>query len=939
VLHGGAADLEAVAVLLAALGGGVDDQVHGAALDHIQDIGVGLGDAVDPLALNAGLCEGVAGAGGGIDLHAHLLKAPGDADHFGLVLVLHGDDDPAAPLGYLQTGALEGLQEGLGIGLGQTQHLAGGLHLGAQAGVHVGELLEGEHGSLDGEIAGLTVQAGAIAQILQLFAQHDLGGQVDDGHAGHLGDIGDGAGGAGVDLNDIDVVVVEDILGVDQANDVQVLGHVLGVLQDQLTVLLLQVDGGIDRDGVSGVDAGPLHVLHDAGDEDVLPVKHAVHLQLPAHEVFVDEDGVLLNGQVDDPHELLNVPVGVGDLHALAAQDVGRTDQNGVAQLVGRLKGLLGGIDGAAFGAGDGALFQDLVKALPVLGGVHAVGGGAQDPYAHLGQRLGQLDGGLSAELDHSAPGLLQLHDVLHVLGGQRLEVQFICHIEVGGDGLRVVVDDDGLIAHAAEGPHGVDGAVVELDALADADGAGAQHQHLLLAGAVVHRLVFSVIGGIVVGGLGVELGGAGVHHLEGGDDAVPLPQGLHLGLSHAAQGADVAVGEAHLLGALQGVHIGLALTGLQLVLHVDDPLEAVQEPDVHLGDVVDLLGGEAAAQGLGHHEEPLVGDLDQQVLDLVGVQVLQLVQLQRPDVQLQRADGLHQRALEGVGDGHDLAGGLHLGAQGAAGGSELVEGQAGDLQHAVVDGGLEAGGGLAGYRVGDLVQGIAQGHLGGHLGDGVAGGLGGQGGGAGHTGVDLDDRVLIAVGVQGKLHVAAALDLQGGDDVQGGGAEHLELPVGQGLGRSHHDGVAGVDTHRVDVLHGADGDDVAGGVPHDLELDLLPAGDAPLDEHLVDPGQVQAAVRDLPQGDLVIGDAASGAAQGVGGTDDHGIADLIGEGDSVLYGVDHLGGDAGLTDGFHAVLKTLAVLRLVDGGGAGAQKAHAVLLQGAVLIQRHSQI
>ena len=28
-------------------------------------------------------------------------------------------------------------------------------------------------------------------------------------------------------------------------------------------------------------------------------------------------------------------------------------------------------------------------------------------------------------------------------------------------------------------------------------------------------------------------------------------------------------------------------------------------------------------------------------------------------------------------------------------------------------------------------------------------------------------------------------------------------------------------------------GDDVAGGVPHDLELDFLPAGDAPLDEHL----------------------------------------------------------------------------------------------------------
>ena len=166
VLHGGAADLEAVAVLLAPLGGGVDDQVNGAALDHVQNVGVGLGDTVDPLALDASLREGVAGAGGGIDLHAHLLEAPGDAYHLGLVLVLHGDNDPAAALGHLQTGALEGLQQGLGIGLGQTQHLAGGLHLGAQAGVHIGELLKGEHGGLDGEIAGLAVQAGAIAQVL-----------------------------------------------------------------------------------------------------------------------------------------------------------------------------------------------------------------------------------------------------------------------------------------------------------------------------------------------------------------------------------------------------------------------------------------------------------------------------------------------------------------------------------------------------------------------------------------------------------------------------------------------------------------------------------------------------------------------------------------------------------------------------------------------------
>src|SRR5699024_5305047 len=158
----------------------------------------------------------------------------------------------------------------------------------------------------------------------------------------------------------------------------------------------------------------------------------------------------------------------------------------------------------------------------------------------------------------------------------------------------------------------------------------------------------------------------------------------------------------------------------------------------------------------------------------------------------------------------------------------------------------------------------------------GVAGGLGGQGGGAGHTGVDLDDRVLIAVGVQGELHVAPALDLQGGDDVQGGGTEHLILLVGQGLGGGHHDGVAGVHAHGVDVLHGAHSDHVARAVPHDLELDLLPAGDAPLDEHLAHAGEVDATVRDLLQRGAVVGDAAAGAAQGVGGADDDRIADLL---------------------------------------------------------------
>ena len=88
-----------------------------------------------------------------------------------------------------------------------------------------------------------------------------------------------------------------------------------------------------------------------------------------------------------------------------------------------------------------------------------------------LGQGLGELDGRLAAEGHHHPDGLLDVDDVHHVLGGQGLEVQPVGGVEVGGDSLRVVVDDDHLIAQLLEGQHAVDAGVVELDALADADG------------------------------------------------------------------------------------------------------------------------------------------------------------------------------------------------------------------------------------------------------------------------------------------------------------------------------------------------------------------------------------------------------------------------------------------------------------------------------------
>ena len=332
----------------------------------------------------------------------------------------------------------------------------------------------------------------------------------------------------------------------------------------------------------------------------------------------------------------------------------------------------------------------------------------------HLHQGFCQLDGGLTAELYDCIIRLLCLNNTGNVLGRQRLEVQTVSGIKVSGNSLRVVVDDNGLAAEFLQCPDSVNRAVVELDALTDTDRAGTKYQNLLLAGRRCN-LGLLIIGGVVIRGLCLELGGAGINHLV-------YRQTLNIRNVLAGQLLDGLVEEAHLLGA--DVQIGVDLVSCsQFLLHVDDVLELVQEEHVHCGDVVNLLNGhDAAAQSLADVEQTLVVRAGHALLNL-GVRLLLDVRGDHAvQLDLTAADSLHQCALKAVVDGHNLAGGLHLGAEGVVRVNELVKRPARELDNAVVERRLEACLGLAGNGVGDLIQTIADCNLCGYLCNRVAG-------------------------------------------------------------------------------------------------------------------------------------------------------------------------------------------------------------------------
>ena len=259
----------------------------------------------------------------------------------------------------------------------------------------------------------------------------------------------------------------------------------------------------------------------------------------------------------DNAHVLDHVRLGVGHDHVLTAQHVGGTHQHRQADLVGGSQSLVQIKDSAARCAGDPAALQQLVEALTVLCFIDGICRGAQNGQADLVHVLCQLDGGLAAELHHTGIRLLGGNDVVHALRVQRVKVQTVAGIKVGGDGLGVVVDQNGFAAVLLQGPHTVHRAVVELDALTDADRAGAKDQHLLfpglalggcfgfLLGNELSSFVVAVVGGVEVGGVGRELGSTGIHHLEAG--AVVLHrQGVYL-----CQTLDGLILEAVLLGSL----------------------------------------------------------------------------------------------------------------------------------------------------------------------------------------------------------------------------------------------------------------------------------------------------------------------------------------------------------------------------------------------------
>jgi hypothetical protein len=207
---------------------------------------------------------------------------------------------------------------------------------------------------------------------------------------------------------------------------------------------------------------------------------------------------------------------------------------------------------------------------------------------------------------------------------------------------------------------------------------------------------------------------------------------------------------------------------------------------------------------------------------------------------------------------------------------------------------------------------------------------------------VHLDHHHLAVLRVDGELHVAATgLHAHRAHDREGRVAHALVLLVGERHDGRHRDAVTGVHTHGVHVLDAAHDDAVVVAVADDLELVLLPAEHALVDEHLADHARGDAASRDLLDLLHVPRDATAGAAEREGRADDRGQADLLHEFARLLHGGDGARLRLAEPQALHDGSERLAILAAADRLAVGADHPHAKFLErtrimeGARAVQR----
>ncbi len=253
----------------------------------------------------------------------------------------------------------------------------------------------------------------------------------------------------------------------------------------------------------------------------------------------------------------------------------------------------------------------------------------------------------MAAELHNGAVGLFRLDNRTHVLSRERLEIKPVRCVEICGDRLRIIVDDNRLAPELLQRPRGVNRAVVKLNPLPDADRTGAEDNYAFLLPFMRLKkikkfscLILLIVRGVEIGSFRFELARAGVNHFE----ACVFSRNLLSGqtLDRGVEKSDFTGDGDSLLGPLIAEPVFP-----EVPLHDRKMSELVEEPPVDLRLLLNLIHFNAAVERFVDNERALVVFTFQSFTDLAVACQAVFFNGERVKAELNRTDGFHHGLLK----------------------------------------------------------------------------------------------------------------------------------------------------------------------------------------------------------------------------------------------------------------------------------------------------
>ena len=209
----------------------------------------------------------------------------------------------------------------------------------------------------------------------------------------------------------------------------------------------------------------------------------------------------------------------------------------------------------SAWRLADAEFRHETAEVVAVFGKRDAARGGSEDFRAGRFHARSNVQRRLSAELHYRPVAMLPLVYFHDILERERLEVQPVGCVVVGGNCFRVGVDHHDFVPQAPQFERRVAAAPIELDALADAVGSAAEYHDCLAPLALggwsraSRRWCGARVAGIVVWRFRLEFAGACIDFPEFGSYAKRQTPCAYFVFAFAGRICDLLVAEAERFG------------------------------------------------------------------------------------------------------------------------------------------------------------------------------------------------------------------------------------------------------------------------------------------------------------------------------------------------------------------------------------------------------